>query len=157
MSNEFYYNTKTDTFPERESFNNTILLLTMVKSQYYYIVGFSRPNNMVEIAFDFESDLHSLITESVTLHFDESDKYLVMRCHIKNVSSKMGFAKGSVFKGKGEINNNNGKLIYEYLIPKDNLIPLSIEKMNAYILDAKKEIVDFLEKQYALYICGEGE
>lgn len=63
MHNDYYYNTKTTSFPDRETFNNTILLLTMIKSKYYYIVGFSRPNNVIEIAFDFESDLHGLITE----------------------------------------------------------------------------------------------
>ena len=50
MNNEVYYNTKTIPLAERETFNNTIILLTLVKSQYYYIVGVSRPSNIIEIA-----------------------------------------------------------------------------------------------------------
>lgn len=53
--NEFY---KTDKpLAVRESFNNTILLLTMVKSEYYYIIGFSRAEGKIEIGIDFESEL----------------------------------------------------------------------------------------------------
>jgi len=157
MSSELYHNTKKTSFPDRETFNNTILLLTMVKSQYYYIVGFSRPKNMIEIAFDFESDLHRAITESITLHFAESDEYLVLRCEFKNLSERMGLEKGVIFKGKGEVTNCGGKVKYEYPVAKDKHIPVSVEKMNALILDAKMEIINFLEKQYSDYLSKKGK
>ncbi|MGN0180776.1 MAG: hypothetical protein ACI4DY_15250 [Monoglobaceae bacterium] len=150
MSDEYYY-AKTESLPERESFNNTIILLTMVRSQYYYIVGFSRPNSMIEIAFDFESSLHRAITESITLHFGESEEYLIMRCRLKNVSAENSFENGTVFEGKGNIICSGSALEYEYLLPKDKLIPISVERMNQYILDAKTEIIGFLEKHYNDY------
>ena len=38
---EKFYKVET-TVSKRESFNNTILLLTMIKSEYYYIIGFGQ-------------------------------------------------------------------------------------------------------------------
>lgn len=59
MKEEFY---KVDiSSSKRESFNNTILLLTMVKSEYYYIIGFSRVKGQIEIGFDYKSSIHNII------------------------------------------------------------------------------------------------
>ena len=49
MDSKILHNIKDTPFSERETFNNAILLLSMVKSEYYYIVGFSRPNNIIRI------------------------------------------------------------------------------------------------------------
>jgi len=153
MTNEFYYNTRTMSFPARETFNNTIILLTMVKSRYYYIVGFSRPEEMIEIAFDFESDLHSLITETISLHFGESEENVILRCQIRNLTKEMCVGNDVVFTGKGKVEVCGDGLKYECHISKDKLIPVSIEKMNVFILDAKRDIIDFIEKQYSRYLC----
>lgn len=153
MHKDFYYNTKTISFPDRETFNNTILLLTMVRSQYYYIVGFSRPNNVIEIAFDYESDLHSVITESITLHFGESEDNVILRCKIKNLKEEMCVEHGIISKGKGIVKCCETGFNYEYYISKDKLIPVSVENMNLFILEAKEEIIDFIEKQYSKYLC----
>ena len=152
MHNDYYYNTKTTSFPDRETFNNTILLLTMIKSKYYYIVGFSRPNNVIEIAFDFESDLHGLITETMTLNFNESEEYLVLRCKFANISDDIRGRKDFSCEGNGDIVSDQEGLKYEYLLPKDRILPMSVEKMNAFIIEAKAEIIRFLEKQYSDYL-----
>ena len=52
MNGEFYIVNKPVSV--RETFNNTILLLTMVKSEYYYIISFSRSKGQIEIGFDYE-------------------------------------------------------------------------------------------------------
>jgi hypothetical protein len=152
MYNDYYYNTKATSFPDRESFSNTILLLTMIKSQYYYIVGFSRLDNVIEIAFDFESDLHGLITETMTLNFDESEEYLVLRCRFTNIFDHIGKQKNFSFEGNGYIVSDEDGLKYEYLLPKDRILPVSVEKMNAFIIESKAEIIRFLEKQYSDYL-----
>ena len=43
-------------------------------------------------------------------------------------------------------------LKYRMLAPRDQLIPISIEKMNTIVLRAKSEIFDFLEEYYRFCI-----
>lgn len=146
MDNKEFY--KTDKpLSVRESFNNTILLLTMVKSEYYYITGFSRKNGIVEIAFDFESDLHGKLTELIMIDFYTDENNAVLTCDLKNIDGdNIGFfmnenpVKGFLFK--------NGRVVYEMKIPADKLIPTSINVMNKFILQAKSNICDFLERYY---------
>lgn len=151
MNNEFYYNTKTIPLAERETFNNTILLLTMVKSQYYYIVGFSRPDNIIEIAFDFDSDLHGFISESVTVDFGSDGAFVLMQCNLRNVAAS-DVGTQLPFSGDGLFTQNGNDIVYRYKVRKDKLIPTSMEQMNQYILLVKNEIVAFLEAYYAKYL-----
>ena len=85
MNNKEFY--KTDKpLTVRESFNNTILLLSMVKSEYYYIIGFSRSEGIIEIGFDFESKLHGKNTEIIILDFYRS--FILVITHISADQSK---------------------------------------------------------------------
>lgn len=152
MNNEVYYNTKTIPLAERETFNNTIILLTLVKSQYYYIVGFSRPSNMIEIAFDYESDLHSVISESITVDFGSDDEWVLMRAVLKNISAK-DLVSTNDFVSEGVFACDSDNVIYDFKVKKDKLIPMSIEKMNGYILKAKSEIIAFLESCYEKHLA----
>ena len=141
---EKFYKVET-TVSKRESFNNTILLLTMIKSEYYYIIGFSRPRGQIEIGFDYTSDIHGAITESVIVDFYSDEDNVVLSGEIKNIniedfrksvpSNKSFYLEDSVLK-------------YRMLAPRDQLIPISIEKMNAIVLKAKSEIFDYLEEYY---------
>lgn len=141
---EKFYKVET-TVSKRESFNNTILLLTMIKSEYYYIIGFSRPRGQIEIGFDYTSDIHGAITESVIVDFYSDEDNVVLSGEIKNIniedfwesvpSNKSFYLEDSVLK-------------YRMLAPRDQLIPISIEKMNTIVLKAKSEIFDFLEGYY---------
>lgn len=152
MNNEVYYNTKTIPLAERETFNNTIILLTLVKSQYYYIVGFSRPSNMIEIAFDYESDLHSVISESITVDFGSDDEWVLMRAVLKNISAK-DLVSTNDFVSEGVFACDSDNVIYDFKVKKDKLIPMSIEIMNGYILKAKSEIIAFLESCYEKHLA----
>lgn len=152
MNNEVYYNTKTIPLAERETFNNTIILLTLVKSQYYYIVGFSRPSNIIEIAFDYESDLHSVISESITVDFGAGDEWVLMRSVLKNISARdLVLTSGITTEGIFACDGDN--VVYDFKVMKDKLIPMSIEKMNEYILKAKSEIITFLESCYEKHLA----
>ena len=152
MNNEVYYNTKTIPLAERETFNNTIILLTLVKSQYYYIVGFSRPSNIIEIAFDYESDLHSVISESITVDFGSDDEWVLMRAVLKNISAKdLVLTSDITIEGVFACDRDN--VVYDFKVKKDKLIPMSIEKMNGYILKAKSEIIAFLESCYEKHLA----
>lgn len=145
---EKFYKVET-TVSKRESFNNTILLLTMIKSEYYYIIGFSRPRGQIEIGFDYTSDIHGSITESVIVDFYSDEDNVVLSGEIKNIniedflnsvpSNKSFYLEDDVLK-------------YRMLAPRDQLIPISIEKMNTIVLKAKSEIFDFLENYYKTYI-----
>lgn len=131
---------------DKESFNNTILLLTMVKSEYYYIIGFSRLKGIIEIGFDFESELHGKITESVTVNFNYGDDYITIESTLKNISN-------TEFADIQKLNNSKfhsdeSGAFYRLAISKDKVIPTGINKMNAYILNVKTEISDFLENHY---------
>lgn len=131
----------------RESFNNTILLLTMVKSEYYYIIGFSRVKGIIEIGFDFESELHGKITETAILDFYGDDNYVELICSLRNID---GENIETIMNGK--INKafsvESGSVVFRAKMPSDSLIPTSIKMMNEYILQAKSEIFVFLEDYY---------
>ena len=148
MKEEFY---KVDiSSSKRESFNNTILLLTMVKSEYYYIIGFSRVKGQIEIGFDYKSSIHNTITESVIVDFYSDDENVVLSGELKNINlddftDSRQLAENFYFE--------NNALKYRQISQRDELIPISIEKMNGIIMRAKSEIFDFLEKYYKTYIC----
>lgn len=150
MKCETYYNTKNVPLADRETYNNTILLLSMVKSEYYYIIGFSRPANVIEIGFDFESDIHGKITESMLIDFSP-EEYVVLRSELCNIQSNERYDTIINFNSEvNKIKQHDGKYHYELRIKKDKLIPASIEKMNEYILMAKSDIIEFLEKCYRI-------
>ncbi|MCQ4022809.1 hypothetical protein [Ruminococcus sp. zg-924] len=148
MKEEFY---KVDiSSSKRESFNNTILLLTMVKSEYYYIIGFSRVKGQIEIGFDYKSSIHNTITESVIVDFYSDNENVVLSGELKNVNLED-------FTDEDQLAENfyfeDNALKYRLTSQRDKLIPVSIEKMNGIIMRAKSEIFDFLEKYYKTYIC----
>ena len=142
---EFY---KTDKpLAVRESFNNTILLLTMVKSEYYYIIGFSRVKGIIEIGFDFESELHGKITETAILDFYGDDNYVELSCSLRNIDRENieTIMNGRINKA---FSVESGSVVFRAKMPSDRLIPTSIKMMNEYILQAKSEIFVFLESYY---------
>lgn len=150
MRCETYYNTKNVPLADRETYNNTILLLSMVKSEYYYIIGFSRPANVIEIGFDFESNIHGKITESMLIDFSP-EEYVVLRSELCNIQLNERYDAIINFNSEvNKIKQRDGKYYYELRIKKDKLIPASIEIMNEYILMAKSDIIEFLEKCYRI-------
>lgn len=142
---EFYKTDKPLTV--RESFNNTILLLSMVKSEYYYIIGFSRSEGIIEIGFDFESKLHGKITEIIILDFYSYDYCIELSCNltnidVENIKEIMNSKTNKLFLF------DNNSVIYKSKISSDKLIPTSINAMNSFILQAKCDISAFLESYY---------
>ena len=149
MINEFH-NMRAVPLPERETFNNTVLLLTMVKSEYYYIVGFSRPDRMIEIAFDFDSELHDSLCESMTLDFGTDEENVILCCDLKNLDLTLCDVLPQDRDGRyGRFLFDGAKMTYEYRVRKDRLIPVGMEQMHEHILKAKFDIVGFLEKYYS--------
>ena len=142
------------TVSKRESFNNTILLLTMIKSEYYYIVGFSRPRGQIEIGFDYTSDIHGAITESVIVDFYSDENNVVLSGEIKNINIEDFLESMPSTK---HFYLEDGVLKYKMLAPRDQLIPISIEKMNTIVLKAKSDIFDYLEGYYRSYILRGSE
>lgn len=134
---------------KRESFNNTIILLTMVKSEYYYIIGFSRPKGCIEIGFDYKSDIHNLITESIFVDFYSDNENIVVTSEIKNINSD-DFTDVVCFDDNFYFEDRTLK--YKKHFEIDELIPTGIEKMNAIILRAKAEIFGFLEQYFRFCI-----
>ena len=147
MDSKILYNLKDIPFNERETFNNTILLLSMVKSEYYYIVGFSRPDNKIEIGFDFEDKAYGRISETVVMDFSSNSSGIKVTTRLTNI----------VFEGKNEISFShngsftidNGYIAYERLFEKDDIIPVSMEKINFIILSVKKDIRQFLNDSFS--------
>lgn len=137
MEKSVFYNTKNIPVKERESFNNTILLLTLIKSQYYYIIGFSRPEHIIKIGFDYESKIYGNIFEVLEIDFCSSDKYVIMRANLQNASVGQKYNGEKIYK-KGD------ETIYEYHLPKDKVLPIGVYEMNEYIMEAKRDIGEFL-------------
>lgn len=142
MDNKFY-DIKNLSFCDRETFNNAILLLTMIKSEYYYIVGFSRVKGIINIGFDFESEYHKTITESISLDFNSSDEEIIIRCEIQNFSGESISINSNEYNGTFSVVNN--KVYYLNTISKDDVFPLGIKELNKHILSSKNDIIGFLE------------
>lgn len=142
MNCKQYYNLKNVSYIDRESFNNTILLLTMVKSDYYYIVGFSRLENRITIAFDFKSDYDCVLTEHIDINFSD-DNYIVLSSKLESANLIDRKIDISPYENN-HFRINNGTSSYLKKIQKDSVFPIGIQKMNEYILSAKNEIVLYI-------------
>ncbi len=143
MTEEFYIVDKPVSV--KETFDNTILLLTMIKSEYYYIISFSRAKGQIEIGFDFDSELHNKITETIMADFYSNENCVTLSCVLKNIDlSDLGLISS--------LGNNlkitDSSVIYKSEIPRDNIIPISIKSLNSYIMKARCDIISFLETYY---------
>ncbi len=143
MNSQILHNVKHIPFNERETFNNAILLLSMVKSEYYYIVGFSRPDNKIVIGFDFENKIYGNISETVTIDFSGNTKGISVSTQLKNIVFKDNTVIPLAYKDKFSITNEH--VFYNRLFEKDDIIPVSMDKLNSIILLIKKDIGDFIE------------
>ena len=143
MSGKEYYKIEMP-FASNESFNNTILLLTMIKSEYYYMIGFSRPKGQIEIGFDYSSDLHGIITESVTATFGANEE-VTLRGEIRNIKAEDA---ALLTADSGSFKAEDGSLIYERKIALKPPLPVSIETMNKRLMSVRADIFDRLESYY---------
>ena len=147
MNCDKFYNTTSTALNIRESFNNTILLMIMVKSEYYYIIGFSRPNNTITIGFDYDSPLHKTITEFITIDFNQSNKEVIFTCKLDNID-RMCNKLQEVIKSHSGFEYVQDSVLYKETVEIDKLIPISIETMDEYIVAIKNKICSFLEGYY---------
>lgn len=142
MDSKILHNIKDIPFNERETFNNAILLLSMVKSEYYYIVGFSRPNNQIEIGFDFEDKSYGKINETIIMDFSWSKGEIKATSQLVNLifeeEQTIPFSHDYYFVLK------NNSISYERVFEKDEVIPLSMDKLNTIIMSIKKDIEKFV-------------
>lgn len=143
MNEEFYV--VNEPVSVKETFNNTILLLTMIKSEYYYIISFSRSKGQIEIGFDFESELHSKITEAIVADFYCNERNVLLSCSLKNIDL-CDFVAVKSLGDRFTVTNSN--VIYESEIPKDKVVPISVKTLNEYIMKTRSEIISFLEAYY---------
>ena len=151
MECDMFHDIKKTPLPTRESFNNTILLLTLVKSEHYYIVGFSRPASTIEIAFDFDSNLHSSITESMTVDFESDHENIVIKCTLANIESSCS-PTPDISALYGSFISKGNNIVYQYKFKKDKVLPASIKNINQHLMIAKSEIIRYLENHYMLHL-----
>lgn len=146
MNRKILYDLNNVSFSERESFNNAILLLSMVKSEQYYIVGFSRPKGIIEIGFDCKSNLYGEITEKLVLDFSYSDAFVSVRSDLKNIV--FSNCEDIPFEHDERFNIRNGVIVYKRVFERDELIPLSIDRIDTIVSMSKNDIMKFLEKGF---------
>ncbi len=154
MNNQILHNVKHIPFNERETFNNAILLLSMVKSEYYYIVGFSRPDNKIVIGFNFENEIYGNISETVTINFSGNAKSILVSTQLKNIVFKNNTVIPLIYKDKFSITDKY--VSYNRIFEKDDIIPVSMEKLNSIILLIKKDIREFIDYSVE-YILNTGK
>lgn len=148
VSEEVFYDTSLVPLSDRESFNNTILLLTLVKSKYYYIIGFSRPDERITIGFDFMSKTEGTHTKELTVDFGSSKDDIIMFCDVVQ-KTEISNEKLSIIATQYEhLLTNNDMVRYERRIKKDSILPSSVNAMNRYLLSARHEIEIFLQASY---------
>ena len=141
-----FYDMRGIPFVQRESFNNAVLLMSMVTSEHYYIVAFSRPEWRIDLAFDFESDLHSPVTQHLSIHFGSSPDEYLLEGNVENISAGMSLD----YSGQGQMIPSPQGVRYEYRFQKDEIIPLSIRKLHEIIIMVKKDIIEYVERQYQI-------
>ena len=146
MDNKFLHNLKDTPYNDRETFNNAMLLLSMVKSEYYYIVGFSRQDNQIEIGFDIEDKLYGQISETIVIKFSGNANYIEVTTKLTNVS--LNENSMIPFECKDNFSVDNGHIVYSRLFKKDEIIPMSMDNINLIILKVKDDIVDCLVNAY---------
>ena len=141
MENDIYYNTKNTSFADKGAFNNAILLLSLVKAEYYYITGFSRPNNQIEIGFDLDAAVYGKASQCYTVDFTSDVNHIRVFARLQNI----------VFENETQIPIphsqyfilRDGAVDYERCFPKDTVIPMDMKKLNTVFLSVKKELLDF--------------
>lgn len=146
MKNAEFYNIDKEPFPRRESFNNAILLLTMIKSEYYYIISFSREKGVINVGFDIENDTYEALVEIISLDFNSSDKEVIIKSKIQNFCSENIAINFNEYNGRFSVVNN--EVNYLNKIPKDDLFPLGMKELNKNILLCKNDIINFVQQQY---------
>lgn len=143
MNSKVLHDMRGRPYQERETFNNAILLLSMVKSEYYYIIGFSRPDNMIEIGFDFEDKLHDPCTEVLTMEFSSVTDKIKVHGQLSNVvfdgETAVPFDWNPAFSVK------DGYVYYDACFDMDEIVPVSMEKLNVMILSVKKDLEGFMD------------
>ncbi len=154
MNSQILHNVKHIPFNERETFNNAILLLSMVKSEYYYIVGFSRPDNKIVIGFDYENKIYGNISETVTVEFSGNTNGISVSSQLKNIILNDNTVIPLIYKDEFSITDKY--VSYSRIFEKDDIIPVSMEKLNSIILLIKKDIGDFIESSME-YILKTGK
>lgn len=155
MRNEVFHDLDKIPFADRESFSNGIILLSMVRSSSYYMVGFSRPDSFIDVAFDFSGEFHRQITETMRLDFSGGG-FLLIRSRLRNITPDCFSRKAAdIMVHRGSIVPSEGGIVYELKIPKDKVIPLSVMKLNSAILLAREEICDFMEKCFDMHLWGQ--
>jgi len=151
MKNSSFYDLTSVSFSDRETFSNTILLLSMVKSEAYYIIGFSRLDKKIEIGFDFTSSLNSIITETFTMDLNDPT-HICFKAVLKNLNTKQCRQITDDFNGDFYVCGDD--IIYESCIERDEIIPISIEKVDNTIKNVKQEIIDFIEDCFKAGLQG---
>ena len=143
MKSSSFYDLTAVSFSDRETFNNAILLLSMVKSEAYYIIGFSRPDKTIEIGVDYQDLLNTTITQAFTMDLNNP-----CRIYFKSV-----FKDVDVERCEKLINNSDSNFyiyendfVYESFIERDEVIPISIENVDIAIKKVKKDIISFIEE-----------
>lgn len=144
MDSKILHDLNNTPFNERETFNNAILLLSMVKSEYYYIVGFSRPDNKIEIGFDFEDKVYDKVSESVTMDFSSDSNGIKVSTQLANIVFEG--APVIPFTHRENFTIDKGYIYYERSFEKDNVIPVSMDKLSSIILSIKKDIEEFADQ-----------
>ena len=84
--------------------------------------------------------------------FGSDVECVLMRAFLKNISAEdIVLARDITTEGVFTCDGDN--VVYDFKVKKDKLIPMSVEKMNGYILKAKSEIIAFLESCYEKHLA----
>ena len=143
MQDNVFIDTKAVTFSDRESFNNTIMLLTMVKSEYYYIIGFSRPRGIITVGFDFATKTEGNITRELTIDFWSSASEIILHSEVLELQKNVTISK-YIKNFDKRLNVKEHKLYYDDKISKDKLFPLTVKEMNSALMEARKILENIL-------------
>ena len=149
MANPAFYDLSKQSVAQRESFNNTILLLSMVKSDNYYIIGFSRPKQQIEIGFDLDRYWHEPITQTLLLDFSKPENGISVEGIV--AALPIEYCSGENISASSAFRAHNGEIIYSRHYPMDALLPHTVSKLDRVLQASKAEILNFLTESYTAY------
>ena len=147
MNKPEFHDTSSQSVAQRESFSNTIVLLSMVKSEHYYIIGFSRPQQTIEVAFDCQDVTTEVISQSLILDYSDWKSGLKVTAELKALPEK--FCNLQALSSSKSFILQDGIVRYNRTYPNDAVLPYTVSRLNRILLATKDEILDFLNICYS--------
>lgn len=150
MNDSVFYDLSSTSVAQRETFSNTVVLLSLIKNDQYYITCFSRPKQQIEVAFDLDNLFGDRSAQPMLLDFSDWKNGVTVSA--KLVTLPPSACKTECLAGDPAFSCTADAVHYLRTYPTDELLPHSVAKMDRVLRASKNEILHFLNENYAVIL-----